>query len=67
VDKDLRQLEQRVDDLIVACRRLKDENASLRSSRDALIEERTKLSEKNRMARTRLENIVNRLRTLEKR
>jgi len=67
MDKDLRQLEQRVDDLIVACRRLKDENASLRSSRDALIEERTKLSEKNRMARTRLESIVNRLRTLEKR
>lgn len=67
MDKDINQLEQRVDDLIVACRRLKEENDSLRTSRDALLEEKSKLAEKNRMARSRLESIVGRLRTLEKR
>lgn len=67
MDKDINQLEQRVDDLIVACRRLKEENDSLRTSRDALLEEKSKLAEKNRMARTRLESIVGRLRTFEKR
>lgn len=67
MDKDINQLEQRVDDLIVACRRLKEENDSLRTSRDSLLEEKSKLAEKNRMARTRLESIVGRLRTLEKR
>jgi len=67
LNKDINQLEQRVDDLIVACRRLKEENDSLRTSRDALLEERSKLAEKNRMARSRLESIVGRLRALEKR
>lgn len=66
IEKDLRVLEQRVDDLIGACRRLKEENENLRTSRDSLIEEKTKLAEKNRLARTRLETIVNRLKTLEK-
>lgn len=66
IEKDLRVLEQRVDDLIGACRRLKQENDNLRTSRDSLIEEKTKLAEKNRLARTRLETIVNRLKTLEK-
>ena len=62
----LRQLEQRVDDLIGVCRRLKEENDTLRGSRDSLIEEKSKLAEKNRMARTRLETIVTRLKALDK-
>jgi cell division protein ZapB len=66
IEKDLRTLEQRVDDLIGACRRLKEENDNLRSSRDTLIEERSKLAEKNRLARNRLESIVTRLKALEK-
>ena len=64
-EQDLARLEQRVDELITACRRLRDENMSLRSSRDSLLEEKTKLSEKNKIARNRLETIVDRLRTLE--
>lgn len=66
IGEDLRQLEQRVDDLIGVCRRLKEENDNLRESRDTLIEEKSKLAEKNRMARTRLENIVTRLKALDK-
>jgi len=66
IGEDLRQLEQRVDDLIGVCRRLKEENDNLRESRDTLIEEKSKLAEKNRLARTRLENIVTRLKALDK-
>ena len=66
IDEGLRQLEQKVDDLIGVCRRLKEENETLRDSRDTLIEEKSKLSEKNRLARTRLETIVTRLRALDK-
>ncbi len=62
---ELNVLEQRVDELIHTCRRLRDENLSLRSSRDTLLEEKSKLAEKNKIARTRLEGIVDRLRTLE--
>ena len=66
VGKGLQQLEQRVDDLIAVCRKLKEENETLRDSRDSLLEEKSKLSEKNRIARTRLENIVTRLKALDK-
>lgn len=66
IDKGLRELEQRVDDLIGVCRRLREENESLRGKRDSLIEEKSKLSEKNRLARTRLETIVTRLKALDK-
>jgi cell division protein ZapB len=64
-EQDLARLEQRVDELINTCRRLRDENLSLRSSRDLLLEEKSKLAEKNKIARNRLETIVDRLRTLE--
>ena len=66
IDEGLSQLEQRVDDLIGVCRKLKEENDTLRGSRDSLIEEKSKLSEKNRIARTRLETIVTRLKALDK-
>lgn len=64
-EQDLTRLEQRVDELIKTCRRLRDENLSLRSSRESLLEEKTKLAEKNKIASNRLETIVDRLRTLE--
>lgn len=66
MDDDLKHLEQRVDDLIRLCGKLKDENDDLRSTREGLLQEHTKLSEKNRMARARLETIIDRLRSLEK-
>ena len=54
-----------VDDLIQACRRLREENHTLRASRESLLQERTALAEKNRLARHRLEQIIDRLRSLE--
>ncbi|MDH3688838.1 MAG: TIGR02449 family protein [Gammaproteobacteria bacterium] len=66
LDEDLNNLEQKVDELINACRRLQDENQTLRTGHDTLLRERSKLAEKNRLARVRLETIINRLKTLEK-
>jgi len=66
MNQDIKVLEERIDDLIGVCRRLREENEGLRNSQESLIEERAKLAEKNRMARSRLESIVDRLKTLEK-
>lgn len=66
MNQDIKALEERIDDLIGVLRRLRKENEGLKSSQESLIEERTKLAEKNRMARSRLESIVDRLRALEK-
>ncbi len=66
MNQDIKALEERIDDLIGVCRRLREENEGLRHSQENLIEERTKLAEKNKMARSRLESIVDRLRALEK-
>lgn len=66
INQDLKALEERIDALIGLCRRLREENEGLKHSQETLIEERTKLAEKNKMARSRLESIVDRLRALEK-
>ncbi|MDN5882765.1 MAG: TIGR02449 family protein [Nitrosospira sp.] len=66
INQDITVLEDRIDDLIGLCRRLREDNEGLRHSRESLLEERTKLAEKNKLARSRLESIVDRLRTLER-
>ncbi len=58
-------LEQRVETLINECRRLSSENHSLKSEHQTLIAEKSQLQEKNRLACSRLEKIVEKLRTLE--
>ncbi len=58
-------LEQRIENLISECRRLSSENRMLKSEQNSLLEEKTNLKEKNRIACTRLERIVEKLRTLE--
>ena len=66
ISRDLESLEDRIDDLIGICRRLREENESLRVNRETLLQERTKLAEKNKLAKSRLESIVGRLKSLEK-
>jgi len=58
-------LEQRIETLISECKRLNNENRSLKSEHGTLIAEKTQLKEKNRLACSRLEKIVDKLRTLE--
>ncbi|MEJ2455609.1 MAG: TIGR02449 family protein [Candidatus Thiodiazotropha sp.] len=64
-DLDLRKLEQRVEELIHACSYLKDENKSLRARQDSLVAERAALIEKTELARTRVEAMITRLKSME--
>ena len=58
-------LEEKVDKLIYEIRRLKTENIALRDSQDSLLNERSNLQEKNKLARARLESIVKRLKIID--
>jgi cell division protein ZapB len=62
---DLLKLEQRVEELIHACTYLKDENKSLRARQDSLVAERAALIEKTELARTRVEAMITRLKSME--
>lgn len=64
-EDDLRQLEQRIDELIDTVGLLKNENTSLRQQKDKLATERSQLIEKTEMARSRVEAMISRLRSLE--
>ena len=64
-EDDLRQLEQRIDELIDTVGSLKNENTSLRQQKDKLVGERSQLIEKTEMARSRVEAMISRLRSLE--
>jgi cell division protein ZapB len=58
-------LEQRIETLISECKRLNSENRTLKSEHGSLLTEKTQLKEKNRLACSRLEKIVEKLRALE--
>ena len=62
---DLQQLEQKVDSLIRACSELLQENRSLKNQQEHLMSERATLIEKTESARTRVEAIISRLKSLE--
>ena len=58
-------LEERVDELIRLCEQLTQENRSLQSRQDELLEERDTLIAQNEQSRTRIEAMVARLKGLE--
>ncbi len=64
-EQDLRALEVRVEELIRACTHLKDENKTLRAREQELLVERDKLASKNDQAKTRVEDMISRLKKLE--
>jgi cell division protein ZapB len=64
-EQDLHALEVRVEELIRACGHLKAENRSLRAREESLLAERASLIEKNELARTRVEAMISRLKSLE--
>ena len=55
----------RVDRLVELCRRLGEENRSLRQSQEQLANERASLIAKNEQARSRVEAMISRLKSLE--
>ncbi|MBL4638858.1 MAG: TIGR02449 family protein [Gammaproteobacteria bacterium] len=66
MEKDaIQQLEQQVDDLLRASRRIRDENMLLKSQQTAWLTERTQLVEKTDLARSRIDTMVSRLKELD--
>lgn len=64
-DKELKSLEFRLDELIEILNHLQEENRILRDHQENLVTERAQLIEKNELARTRVESIINRLKAME--
>ncbi|HLE93593.1 MAG TPA: TIGR02449 family protein [Sulfuricaulis sp.] len=63
---DLKILESRIDELIDTCQRLKSENQSLKTDQNDLSEQHARLMEKTRLARARIETMIDRLKALER-
>ncbi len=64
-DKQLRMLEQKIDELIALCRELNRENQALKSESANWRRERQQLLDKNELARSRVEAMISRLRAME--
>ena len=64
-ETDLSHLEQRIDELIDTVGSLKNENTNLRQQTDKLSSERAQLIEKTELARSRVEAMISRLKSLE--
>jgi cell division protein ZapB len=65
VDLELRRLEKRLEELVVVCRQLQEENRSLRQRQDSLMSERATLLQKNEQVRGRVEAMIGRLKGME--
>ena len=62
---ELREIGGQLDRLLELCQRLSEENRSLRVSQEQLSAERANLMAKNEQARSRVEAMIARLRSLE--
>ena len=65
-NKELKQLEARVDDLINVCERLKKENNSLQDGSESMQSDHDELLEKTQQAKTRIKSMIERLKVLER-
>ena len=61
----LSRLERRLDELVVICNQLKEENRSLKDRQDSLIADRATLLQKNEQVRARVEAMISRLKAME--
>ena len=64
-DLELQRLEKRLDELVMICRQLQEENQSLKQRQDTLMEERATLLQKNEQVRARVEAMISRLKAME--
>lgn len=64
-DNTLKDLEQKIEGLIALCSELKRENHTLKSEIAGFREERRELLDKNELARSKVEAMIDRLRTME--
>lgn len=65
LEAELTSLEKRASELLKVCRKLTEENHSLRHTQDQLVNERADLIAKQEQARMRVEAMINRLKALE--
>ena len=61
----LNELNRKIEEMILLCKELQQENRALRTSEQSWRQERSQLIEKNEMARQRVEAMIGRLRALE--
>ena len=64
-EQQLNILEQKVEALIESCASLRQENRILRGNQDTLQQEKAELLKKNNMAKTRVDAMITRLKSLE--
>lgn len=64
-DQRLKQLELRVDELLRTLDRVREENRMLRQQQQDYSSERANLIEKNEVAKSRVEAMINRLKSME--
>ena len=64
-NQDLERLENKLGELIEQIRKLREENSSLQARQESLVAERAALVSKNDEARTKVEAMIDRLRTME--
>jgi cell division protein ZapB len=62
---DIKELEDKLDELIQQYNAVRQENTTLKVKQDALVKEKAKLVEKTNLARTRVEAMISRLKTME--
>lgn len=62
---ELKDLEEKLDELIAQYQAMKNENHSLKIKQDALVKEKAKLLEKTTQARARVEAMIARLKAME--
>ena len=64
--KRINKLEQQVNELLVLCQRLGDDNKELRAQLQQLTSERSNLIEQKEKVRVQVESMITRLRSMEK-
>ena len=62
---DIKELEDKLDELIQQYNSVRQENTTLKVKQDSLVKEKAKLVEKTNLARTRVEAMISRLKTME--
>ncbi|AGA89991.1 TIGR02449 family protein [Thioflavicoccus mobilis 8321] len=62
---DIERLEKQVNEIIECCRRLQEDNETLRARQESLTVERAELIQKTDLARSRIEATLARLKTME--
>jgi len=62
---DLKELEDKLDELIERYAALQNENVTLKTKQDTLVKEKAQLLEKTNIARTRVEAMLTRLKDME--